>query len=105
MSDALVVIQLVRPDRVRLAASHIAHRHVAQKARASEEAPRLALESARGVSGIMASASSELKRRMLLCTATFITYDTPTPSKHRGSSLDALFTHVETACSVIPSAG
>ena len=32
-------------------------------------------------------------------------YDTPTPSKHRGSSLDALLTHVETGWSVIASAG
>lgn len=29
----------------------------------------------------------------------------PTPSKHRGSSLDALLTHVETGWSVIASAG
>ena len=43
-----------------------AHRYLAQKARASEEAPRPALESARGVSGNITSAGSELKRRMLL---------------------------------------
>ena len=37
-------------------------------------------------------------------TGTSLTYDT-TASKHRGSSLDALFTQVETAWPVIASAG
>ena len=32
-------------------------------------------------------------------------HDTPTASKHRGSSLDALFTQVDTGWSVIASAG